>query len=1107
MFSNTSNELFATDLAEYILSKIIGNHPDDEICNVRPSRRYLIGTLASNKFYDPLDRVPANDENVTSMRATRMEVSVLVGDEELQAHSSVSINVSGQVYYPINKKDSTKSKCTDDACTDNVDDTDNAGDTDDTEYTEDESVSWKRVHFSNQFTVDISKQGSYKIDFSNAVNVANKDPTIKKNISLGLWVAEVQISLKKYDDTHTLLSFYYENKTTESEEDKTFEKTLFNCNLEVDLKYLKTKEFKNEYIYNGYPQRFFYDFLTMNCQAEWINDAKTAFHLVYAGKLLQDNIQPRTGIKGLDLSFINLMNPVTAISSLENLLEKMEMHEKLYEKNYFEAPKPDSYQPRNGKRQQTWKERDELINHFKKLFNRVREGVELIKNDLLVRNCFLQMNETFYNNYSNLSIPIQGAGWRLFQLVFLLSTIKSVVKEEHLDEADVLHVDTGGGKSEAYFALITFTMFYERASGKESGVSAIVKFPLRMLSIQQLERISSIIIHAENVRNKCPNKYPGEPFSLGYYVGGQDDDFPQLYSINKQRMYDGSTLLSPSPESPIISKCPLCSPPSKGIIRLEDDTSHRRLIHKCDKCQQIFYIYLSDREIYRWRPTVIVSTVDKWAGLASQRRLRGLLGGNGSMCSQGHGFIPSGDKCEDNRDEVKCDEIGDRLTGSNGPRLSIQDEMHLLREGFGTIAAHFESLIEELVKETSGRPLKHIAMSATLNGTENQIQELYNKSKFFIIPGRCPEGAGSSYDFFFEKVDGPKRIIYGMKPNLRDNHYASLVTLLHYAEFMLNAQKELNSNPASFCQKYCLNDSIDAQKLIMRYIAPLTYHIKKQDAYEMGRLDETVVGNILTATYKVDLKGNALTGDDSLETLRSTINSVHRAVDDYDPYGVDNGSMIYKPVYATSVVSHGVDLDEWNFIVFQGLPYSTSEYIQALSRVGRKNLGIVMLWFYPNRVRDDSFYRNFTRYHELLDHEVRPVPINRYARLGMRQTINSLFCAGIINYLSNKKDEPLYLKKDVVNLSQDDKKALIDFITRIYGKQSLDIDVSDEVEKRITYLVRRKGGDNDFLPNALNESGDPYYRNQTGMRGIQKTLALVMSSKDEKLLKDMGVLR
>ena len=101
MFSNTSNELFATALAEYTLSKIIGNHPDDDISNMRPSRVYLIGTLASNKFYDSHDKVPTNDENVTSMRATRMEVSILVGDEELQTHSSVSINASGQVYYPI----------------------------------------------------------------------------------------------------------------------------------------------------------------------------------------------------------------------------------------------------------------------------------------------------------------------------------------------------------------------------------------------------------------------------------------------------------------------------------------------------------------------------------------------------------------------------------------------------------------------------------------------------------------------------------------------------------------------------------------------------------------------------------------------------------------------------------------------------------------------------------------------------------------------------------------------------------------------------------------------------------------------------------------------
>ena len=183
-------------------------------------------------------------------------------------------------------------------------------------------------------------------------------------------------------------------------------------------------------------------------------------------------------------------------------------------------------------------------------------------------------------------------------------------------------------------------------------------------------------------------------------------------------------------------------------------------------------------------------------------------------------------------------------------------------------------------------------------------------------------------------------------------------------------------------------------------------------------------------------------------------------------------------------------------MVFQGLPYATSEYVQALSRVGRKELGVVFLWFYPNRVRDDSFYRNFNRYHNSLDHEVKPVPINRFARLGLHQTVNSLFCAGIMNYLSDKKGRPLFHKRDIVDLTEEDEKVLVAFIENVYGRADLDIDVAHEVRVRLDQIKESSDGLNEFFPNILTRSGDFFFRNQSGMRGIQKQLALGLKPTD-----------
>lgn len=1088
MINISSQEKFSSELTNYIISKIAGTHKDDEIIVEKPHRLYLVGTLAARKKDETEDVAKSDDGKAASIRASKLKVSILAKKNELALNSEILLKATGNVYYKIKDNQSLEQ----------------SNDENEEVKPKTKRDFWKRIDFSDECKLNISHNSEVKLNFSSAQEKANNDPLISKKIPENLWNGRISVNLTEYSDEEVLISFNYENLGKEQEQPDDFERTLFNCKLEVDLGNFVVEEFIDEYLYEGHKQRYFYDFRTMNCQARWLDDNRKHFITEHFARFEQENIRPKENIPGLDLTFANLMLADNAILSLEGFVNSMKKYNQIYKNSIPPNISKDEFQQKKDKRQNTWGERIQLAEHFEILITRIEKGLELIKTDINVRESFFRTNESFNNYYLSRDVPRSNASWRLFQLAFILSSIESVVKECDLDVADVLHVDTGGGKSEAYFALVVFTSFYERCTGKKDGVSAIVKFPLRMLSIQQLERAASVIIHAEAVRKKYDDVYSGSPFSLGYYVGSKSGDFPDLYIKVKNSLYEKNKLLSPAPPSKIISNCPICPPNSKGTLRLEEDTTHNRIIHKCDKCGGEYYIYQSDREIFRWRPTVIVSTVDKWASLSLQRRVRNLLGGTGSMCPDGHGFIPSGDKCEEKMDEdFQCSNIGNNLPNSEGPILSIQDEMHLLREGFGTISAHFEGLIEAIVEDRTKRKLKHIAMSATLNGTKKQIKELYNK-KYFVIPGRCPEGAGSPNDFFSEKEEGPKRIVYGLKPNLRDNHYASLRTLLHFGEFIIDSQKDLNSDPNGFCDKYNLKNSSEAQGLLNQYLVPLTYHVKKQDAYDMGRLENAVVGDTLKNSFNgSDIHGTVLTGDSGLEELKEAIDNVRDFVKNYDPKDVDGEGLLFKPIYATSVVSHGVDLDELNFMVFQGLPYSTSEYIQTLSRVGRKNLGIILLWFYPNRVRDESFYRNFVRYHDSLDHEVRPVPINRFSRLGLMQTINSLFCAGILNYLSNKKGKPLYYKQDVINLTLEDQEDLVNFIENVYGKKGLNINIPDEVGKRISEIKIRKGSETQFFPNILSKSGNPFFHTQSGMRGIQKQLALDLNSNDERTLKRM----
>ena len=240
-----------------------------------------------------------------------------------------------------------------------------------------------------------------------------------------------------------------------------------------------------------------------------------------------------------------------------------------------------------------------------------------------------------------------------------------------------------------------------------------------------------------------------------------------------------------------------------------------------------------------------------------------------------------------------------------------------------------------------------------------------------------------------------------------------------------------------------------------------------------------------------------LTGDNSLAEIKETIATIQNFPDQ-----IKNNNKLHA-TFATSVVSHGVDIDNWNIMIFQGITRDTSEYIQALSRVGRRYTGIIFLWFYPNRVRDLSYYKNFNLYHRILQLKVEKTPISRWAKLGFKQTFTSVFCAAILNYMSDLEEKPMY-KVDTVNILFDDvskRKILIDFIQEAYYTSLREVGVSwvrdqvaSEVEERLNYLKKYSSSLNkNFFPNALRDSMDKYYKTQYGMRGIQEQITLKLN--------------
>ena len=294
--------------------------------------------------------------------------------------------------------------------------------------------------------------------------------------------------------------------------------------------------------------------------------------------------------------------------------------------------------------------------------SRFEDGIQQIEYTDWVKKAFVQMNKTFSTKLDSNARQIEG--WRLFQIVFIVSMICEVIRCEYKDDserglknadndiANFLYFPTGGGKTEAFLGITVFSMFFDRIRGKDEGITAILKYPLRLLAVQQLDRVLTIIMKANIVRERDDQLRETNPFSLGFYVGKANT--PNKIDPNEQLSDRGNQnaskqLILESDQDTLneyyrfIDTCPVCG---KKQINIKFNREGWRLEHKCDnpECKiHALPLYIVDNEIYRYLPTVIVSTIDKMAMVGTTNEFKMLFGQVKNRCKI-HGFT-SGAKC------------------------------------------------------------------------------------------------------------------------------------------------------------------------------------------------------------------------------------------------------------------------------------------------------------------------------------------------------------------------------------------------------------------------------------------------------------------------------
>lgn len=425
---------------------------------------------------------------------------------------------------------------------------------------------------------------------------------------------------------------------------------------------------------------------------------------------------------------------------------------------------------------------------------------------------WLLMNRTFLQREAGDT----SRSWRLFQIAFVLAHIPTLASrmpefrdwhDPELDEtsASLLYFPTGGGKSEAFYGTLLYAMFLDRLKGKNRGVTGMVRYPLRLLTLQQAQRFLRLLVHAELIRKK--EKLGDWPFEIGFWVGRTNT--PNRYAqVATQIPTDDDTshpddrLLLPATLPPgtddtqavayeenllaynKIPRCPICGG-ATGLRRItsEGDTAKRLGIFCFNPCEwntahggrAALPFLLTDDAVYQRAPSVIVGTVDKMAMLGQNTdtiaQLLGMFGLARWKGPTGHLLSPrTEDKLEQGpehygyRPVFPAYHAGDHIFTDPFPSLVIQDEAHLLEESLGTFSGLFESLLELVftrIAKLAGNDLhiarawhngkwgnprtpKIIAATATVADPERQLEVLYQRT-----PLRFPYPGPDIYHSFF----------------------------------------------------------------------------------------------------------------------------------------------------------------------------------------------------------------------------------------------------------------------------------------------------------------------------------------------------------------------
>jgi hypothetical protein len=659
---------------------------------------------------------------------------------------------------------------------------------------------------------------------------------------------------------------------------------------------------------------------------------------------------------------------------------------------------------------------ERLIAEMETAKGRIACGIDILIHDATARSAF---------RFMNLAVATAARGrvagatgdpsalrepeWRPFQLAFVLLNLGGLIDRKHVDRetADLLFFPTGGGKTEAYLGLAALVIAHRRLTGSGvlgAGVAVIMRYTLRLLTLDQLARAAGVVCALELMRTDTKHldeqgrRLLGDwPIEIGLWVGsdaspnklGGRGNSDETTAVGRVRRYrNGRDKRAPAP----LKACPWCGTEftSSSFACVPNDQAPTNLEIRCvnTKCDfsrnRPLPVLTVDEPIYRRLPAFLIATVDKFAALP-------WVGETGA-------FFGHVDRFVENVGFYGAAEPGEGRPLGNGwsldpPDLIIQDELHLIAGPLGTIAGLYEAAIDLLASRGDGenrvRP-KIVASTATVRRAADQIEALFDRKKTSIFP---PPGIDRTDSFFARTVSSatdPARLYLGIAAQGRGPKLVflrSLTTLLAAAQAAYEANLPVGAqfqNPAdpymtALCYFNALRELGGARRIVedevreraARYGAGRRRIIPADQPFADRKIKEPME---LTSRVSTDEVAKA---KHRLETS----------------FGVDAESV--DVALATNMISVGLDITRLGLMLVQGQPKTAAEYIQATSRVGRDHSrpGLVLAVLNLHKPRDRMHFEQFGQFHRTFYRAVEATSVTPWSARALDRALAAVVVA------------------------------------------------------------------------------------------------------------------